>query len=386
MTKLYINGRFLAQRISGVQRYGREVLRELDLIFEGLNGSVRAEILIPKGSWNLPAYHAISIRQVGFLTGHAWEQFELPFFCRGHVLFTPCSAAPLLHNRNAVTIHDAAIFSAPDGYSLPYRIWYRILGRVLCRTAIKVLTVSEFSKQELLRWCCRDASKIAVIYEGREHARAVEPDSSILERFSLSPRRYVLAVGSNNPNKNFRILARVLPHLQDLNYDIAVAGNHDDRVFRSAAAKSSEVKELGSVTEGELRALYEHAACFVFPSLYEGFGLPPLEALSLGCPVVVSDRASMPEVFEGLARFCNPNDSEDIARQIIAAIESGREQRKSEVTADLQLARFSWRTCARETWGVLEECLSKCESAIHNQSPHESPPLSTSHVTPHDNP
>lgn len=386
MSHLYINGRFLSGPLTGVQRYGRELLRELDAILAGLKDSIHAEVLVPTGSKNLPQYRAIPIRRVGFLNGHAWEQLELPFYCRGHVLFTPSSAAPLLHSRNVVTIHDAAVFSAPNGYSLPYRIWYRILGRVLCRSAIKILTVSEFSKQELLRWCCRDDSKIAIIYEGREHAHAVEADSSILGRFSLTSGRYVFAAGSNNPNKNFRILAQVLPHLRDLGYDVAVAGNHDDRVFRSAAAKTSAVKELGSVTDAELRALYENAACFVFPSLYEGFGLPPLEALSLGCPVVVSDRASMPEVFGGLAQLCNPNDPEDIAKQIIAAIGSAREQRNSEAAMDLQLARFSWRTCARETWEVLEECLSKVESATHNKNFDQSSPLATSNVPPLDNP
>lgn len=384
MKKLYVNGRFLTGTFTGVQRYGRELLRELDLVLQDLNGSVQAEILVPRGATEIPTYRVMAVRRVGFLTGHAWEQLELPLYCRGHVLFTPSSAAPLLHRRNVVTIHDAAIFSAPGGYSWRYRTWYRILGLVLCRTALKVLTVSEFSKQELMRWCCHDESRIAVIYESGEHARRVSSDSSILERFSLSAGRYILAVGSNNPNKNFRALARVLPYLRHLSYEVAVAGNHDDRVFRSTAAGMDGVKELGHVTDEELRALYEGAACFVFPSLYEGFGLPPLEALSLGCPVAVSNRASMPEVFSGLATFFDPDDPEDIARKILEAVEARHGQIGDEAKVR-QLARFSWETCATETWAVLQDCLSLHVSSTETDSPCESSPLSTSHATPTDN-
>lgn len=358
VAKLYVNGRFLTGTFTGVQRYGCELLRELDLILQDLKGSIQVEILVPRGARDLPAYRAMAIRPVGILRGHMWEQLELPLYCRGEILFTPTSAAPLLHRRNVVTIHDAAIFSAPEGYSWRYRMWYRVLGLVLCRRALKVLTVSKFSKQELLRWCCSDESRIAVTYESGEHARRISPDRSILERFSLVSGSYILAVGSNNPNKNFRVLAQVLPYLQHLNYQVAIAGNHDDRVFRSTVAGMDGVKQLGYVTDAELRALYEGAVCFVFPSLYEGFGLPPLEALSLGCPVAVSNRTSMPEVLEGLAVFFDPDDPEDIARKIVEAAESRHAQVADDEAQLRQLAQFSWKTCAAETWSLLQECLS----------------------------
>jgi glycosyltransferase involved in cell wall biosynthesis len=356
--KIYINGRFLAAPVTGVQRYGRELLRELDLILAGSDGTIRAEILLPKIPADIPEYRAISVRKVGRLKGHSWEQLELPFYCRGHLLFTPSSAAPLLHNANVVTIHDTAIFSAPHGYSPGYRLWYKVLGWVLCRTALKVLTVSEFSKHELLRWCCPSAEKVAVIYEGSEHARSVEADPVALAKFGLGQGKYIFAVGSKNPNKNFRGLARALPYLKGQGYDIAVAGNTDDPVFRHCAAQLKDVRDLGYVTDAELRALYEGAACFVFPSFYEGFGLPPLEALALGCNVVVSDRASMPEVFAGLATFCNPDDPADIAEKILSSIRNSNRGAGSTDLLMEKIAKFSWKACARDTWKILESCLS----------------------------
>lgn len=356
--KLYVNGRFLCKRVTGVQRYGREVLRELDQILAGLNGSVEAEILVPRVATDIPNYRAISVRKVGFLTGNAWEQLELPFYCRGCPLFTPGSAAPLLHTRNVPTIHDTAIFSAPRGYVTRYGIWYKVLAWILCRTALKVLTVSEFSKGELLHWCCKDPEKIVVTYSGWDHVLAVEPDAGVLTKWSLEPGRYILLVGSRNPNKNFVGMAQALPYLEGCGFDIVIAGHHDDPVFRRSAAKLTGIKNIGYVTDAELRSLYENAGCFVFPSLYEGFGLPPLEALALGCKsVVVSDRASLPEIYAGMATFCNPEDPRDIAEKILQSIRSP--QRSAEEARELQarVAKLSWQACASKVWGALEACI-----------------------------
>ena len=109
---------------------------------DGLNGSVKRRSSFLAQPPTFPGARAISVRKVGFLTGNAWEQLELPLYCRGRVLFTPGSAAPLLHARNVPTIHDTAIFDAPDGYVTRYGLWYKILGWLLCRTSEKVLTVS----------------------------------------------------------------------------------------------------------------------------------------------------------------------------------------------------------------------------------------------------
>ena len=359
MTSFYINGRFLCKRVTGVQRYGREVTRELDLIIDGLNGSVEAEILVPRTASNIPSYRAISVRRVGFLAGNAWEQLELPVYCRGRVLFTPGSAAPLLHARNVPTIHDTAIFSAPDGYVTRYGLWYKILGWILCRTSEKVLTVSEFSKGELLRWCCKDPGKVVVTYSGWDHVIAVEPDARVLEKWGLEPGSYILSVGSKNPNKNFLGMARALPYLEGCGFDIVIAGHHDDPVFRQTTAQLQGVKNIGYVTDAELRSLYENAACFVFPSLYEGFGLPPLEALSLGCKsVVVSNRASLPEVYAGMATFCNPDDPRDIAEKILQSVRSPKRTEEEVKELQARVRRFSWNACANKVWEALQECIN----------------------------
>lgn len=355
-----INGRFLGRRITGVQRYGREVVRELDLRLSTLDGVINAEILVPQIPKDLPSYRAIRVRRVGFLTGHAWEQLELPFYCHGRPLFTPSSAAPLLYPKNLPTIHDTAIFSAPSGYSARYGNWYKILGWILCRTSLKVLTVSEFSKAELLRWCCKRPESIVVTYSGWDHAVAAEPDPRVLEKWGLLPGRYILSVGSKNPNKNFRGVALALPYLRGCGLDIVIAGHHDDPVFRRTAADFPGIKSIGYVTDPELRSLYENAACFVFPSLYEGFGLPPLEALALGCNrVVVSDRASLPEIYAGMASFCDPGSPQDIAEKVLAAIGAPRRTQEESRELQAQIRRYSWKACADKVWEALHEFLDE---------------------------
>jgi glycosyltransferase involved in cell wall biosynthesis len=116
------------------------------------------------------------------------------------------------------------------------------------------------------------------------------------------------------------------------------------------------VKSLGFVNDNELRTLYENAACFVFPSFYEGFGLPPLEAIAVGCPVVIARAASLPEVFGDVAAYCDPYSPLDIARRISYVLQGERPSRES---LWARAARFTWEDCALKTWSILLEALSR---------------------------
>jgi hypothetical protein len=122
LREIAINGRFLSQRMTGVQRYAFELLREIDQIVANTpSAGGRVEVLVPRNVRLHPDYSVLSIREVGRLTGHAWEQLELPLYCREKLLFTPCGGAPVLHDRNVVTVPDAAVFATPMAYSLVYR-------------------------------------------------------------------------------------------------------------------------------------------------------------------------------------------------------------------------------------------------------------------------
>lgn len=349
--KIAINGRFLSQRITGVQRYAHELLRHLDRELPALSPSADVEVLAPSNAIHIPEYRNLKVRRVGYLSGQLWEQLELPLYCRGRLLFTPCGGAPVAHSRHVITIHDGAEFAFPHAYSFAYRRWYQSLHRRLAKQAQAVLTVSEFSRSELQRWCELSPDKIVVTYPGSEHLLGIPADESVLQRYQLDPFSYVLGVASQNPSKNLLGLMKAFSLLTDRKHRLVVVGGRNSRVFGESPELSPGTVTLGAISDSELRALYENAACFVFPSLYEGFGLPPLEALSLGCPVVASRAASLPEILGNTVTYCDPKDPADIARAIDSVLEGGSP--RGGLPEDKK-ALFNWQTCARRTWAALQ--------------------------------
>lgn len=343
---VYINGKFFCQQTTGTQRYAHELLNQFDMLLsEKENQAIEVEILVPRCATSIPRYTNLRVQVVGRMNGTAWEQLDLPRFCDGKLLFTLSGGAPILHSRNVVTIHDAAVVASPAGYSRAYRMWHAHVCRQMAHKAEHIFTVSDFSKSEIVKWYGASPERISVTYLGSDHFSRIKADSSALARFGISGK-YILAAGVRNPNKNFdRIVHSV--HISGL--PLVVAGGGDSKVYRDSVRLPDGVHALGHVTDKELKALYENAACFVFASLYEGFGLPPLEAMASGCPVVVSRVASLPELFNGATFFCDPYDPKDIAASIRTAIES-----PPPVDRLMEFARkFSWEKCARETLDTL---------------------------------
>jgi glycosyltransferase involved in cell wall biosynthesis len=353
--KIYINGKFFCQPISGTQRYARELLHQFDRLLSAANEwNIAIEILVPPCAQPVrPQYTNLQVRSVGRMSGTKWEQIELPRYCHGEILLTLSGGVPILHSRNAITIHDAAVVAAPGGYSLAYRLWYRNLCRRMARKAEHIFTVSNFSKSEIVQWYGADPGKISVTYLGSDHFSRLETDTSALARFGISGK-YVLAAGVDNPNKNFDRVVQAVGHNKAVRLPLVIAGGRDSSVYRKSARLPNGVRTLGYVSDRELKALYENASCFVFASLYEGFGLPPLEAMSCGCPVVVSRTASLPEIFDGAGSFCDPYDPADIAAAMQRAV-SFPPAAKDELKAFAK--RFSWEKCARETLAVLKRLL-----------------------------
>ena len=354
---VFINGRFLAQPVTGVQRYAREVVKALDALLreEVVDaGGAEVTLLMPRDGVDVPPLSRIRVRRAGRLVGHAWEQLELPHLSRGGVLLNLCNTAPLARRKQVVTLHDAAIYRVPAAYTRAFRAWYRVLWAGLARTASTILTVSYFSRRELADCLGIDRSRIGVVEEAGDHILAVAPDPAVLDRHGLRARPFVLAVSTANPTKNFGAVVRAIEHLGDTDFDFVVAGGVDPRVFaRAAAPLPAAVKRVGYVSDGELRALYEHAACFVHPSRYEGFGLPPLEAMCCGCPVIAAEAASIPEVCGDAALYFDPASPADLAGKLAALMSDAAERAALAARGRARAARFSWRRAAAANWDEL---------------------------------
>lgn len=369
---VFINGRFLGQRLTGVQRYAHETLRALDgLVARGDAGAgVDFEVLAPPGVAP-PELRAIGFRNVGKLRGNAWEQLSLPRAAKAGLLLSFGPTGPLVKSSQIVTIHDAAVHVVPQAFSWRFRAWYKVLLPVLVRRSVRVMTVSHFSRGEVARYFKADARSMRVSGEGWQHVLRIPSDPSVLSRHGLTNRRYVLVVGSLSPHKNLEVVARAAARLTGAPLHVVVAGAVNERVFGRSTPPGSVLKLLGYVSEGELRALYEHAAAFVHPSLYEGFGLPPLEAMALNCPVIASNAAAIPETCGDAALYFEPQRAEQLA-QLIERVVSEPQLREALVErAKAQLARHGWEGAAARQLAVVREALRACQQSGVPMAPSE---------------
>ncbi|MEJ0039306.1 MAG: glycosyltransferase family 1 protein [Gammaproteobacteria bacterium] len=352
MSDITVNGRFLTRAPTGVDRFAAELLRAWLPQVAGIH-SVKA-LMPPKKA--VRESHGLNLDavSVGALAGHAWEQLELPRHAGSSMLLNLCNTGPVARRRQLVVLHDAGTFANPATYSVAFRGWYRWMFAGLMRRAGIVATVSKFSAGELMKHVGGRAEGIELIQGAGDHILRAEADRRVIARLGLVGKRYVLAVGSRTPNKNFAGVARAAALLGDLGYKVVAAGGSNARVFNGVALDDESLILAGYVTDGELRALYEQASCFVFPSLYEGFGLPPLEAMLCGCPVVVSDRASLPEVCGQAALYCNPDDPVDIAAKLRRVLTSHSLQKELREAGRARARQFGWGRAATQ----LEELLS----------------------------
>lgn len=359
-SRVIINGRFLTQNMSGVQRFARELLLALDRLIGsdaiGSSCASRVQVVVPRDYVGDNEYSSLKLLRVGNLGGQLWEQAFLPWYARGDLLVNLCNAAPLFKQRQMVTVHDAAVWEIPQAYGKLFGAWYRFMIPIVCQNAAARVTVSEFSRRELTRILSLPEQSFAVVKESGEHILRVDSDRSILVKHGLIPGRYVFAASNMSPSKNFSAVAQAISLLGDCGFDFAIAGGANPRVFASGkVVLPSTVKHLGYVSDGELRALYENAGCFVYPSLYEGFGLPPLEAMHCGCPVVASRAASLPEICGNAVIWCDPLAPADIAQQIARIMADSSLRASMAMAGAKRAAEFSWQKSAIAFWQVIEE-------------------------------
>ncbi|WOJ90321.1 glycosyltransferase family 1 protein [Methylocapsa polymorpha] len=344
---LTINGRFLSQRVTGVQRYAREIVTEMDKLLQQsrFKGALPAKIVAPAASEIDPSWRAIAFKRTAG-GGPLWDQLILPFASQG-VLLSLCNMGPLVAANHIVCIHDVNILLAPESYSRAFRAYYRIIGPPLARRAVRVATVSSFSARMLSEFGLCRPEKVSVIPNGHEHVRRWRPSLSRYAATEAKRRPFVFVLGSRARHKNVAILLSIAKEIDELGLDILMAGApcHTFSAIEAQPAPEN-VRFLGFVSDDDLAALYQTALCFAFPSLTEGFGLPALEALALGCPVIASNAASLPEVCGDAALYADPTSPRDWLDQI------KRLQSEPDLAQSLrakgpgQAKRFSWAKSA----------------------------------------
>ena len=359
--KYVINGSFLTEPIMGVQRYAYEILTRVDRMLAENASQFNLEILVPDE--HIPAterksavFKSIKVVHLGTSGGKKWEQLDYARYLNKHHAkgISLCNSVPLFAKTAAVCVHDIVFKTNPDFFT-EKGAWHEILYRKLmyCKafhTAEQVITCSEFSKNQILEHYRLNNSDITVITNAWQHYDVNDVDESIFEKHTgntsckIKRGEYYFFLSSLAKNKNLPWILANAKNNPDTTYVLAGSFLGDD----SGVEKLENVIYVGRVSDAEARALYKHCKAFLFPSLYEGFGIPPMEALCMGAPIIISDIPVLRGIYGAAAHYIDPNNANVRLDELLE---------EETASAESVLSKYSWDESARK----LVEVLGKLE-------------------------
>jgi glycosyltransferase involved in cell wall biosynthesis len=335
---VYVNARFTTQVLTGIQRYSWEVTKRLkDQIY----------LLSPKK--NLPNG-----------TGHLWEQFYLPGkLPKNTLLWSPGGSGPLMVPKQVVTIHDTAHLEFPEWYSPKFSAWYKWLLPRLAKRVSHIITVSNFSRNQIIEILGVEPSKVSVISCGVDSVFFSvnrEMVDIIRKKYQL-PSEYVLTVSAISPRKNFQRVIKAWEALRENDIPLVVVGKSGLQFAKDVGFGKipKGVIFTGYVSDEDLPSLYAGAIAFLYPSLYEGFGIPILEAMATGTPVITSSITSMPEVAGDAAILVDPYEVESIASGIEQLIYDSSLRNALCKQGLVRAKSYTWENAANNIWKVLQD-------------------------------
>lgn len=313
--------RFLTQRITGVQRFAYEITKELDKLLASCS-EIKIIGLLPNApiysEYDLANYQNIKLKKCGKLTGHLWEQIELPWYSRDNPLINLCNSSPILKSNKYLVLHDAIFMTKLDSQKWWFKLWYRlqmVSNKLSCK---KWYTVSHFSQVEIVRLLSVNLDKIEVLGNAPSLSSCKSPTNSSKISNTLEGKRFFLMIGSNSRRKNTELVAREFadnPLLSEIN--LVIVGGVFSNLGDVWIPCADNIIQLGYVADSELVNLYQKALGLIFPSLYEGFGIPVVEAMGLGCPVIVSDIPVMHEICGESGLYFNPENADGLVNHLL---------------------------------------------------------------------
>lgn len=353
-TLYIINGLFLTQQITGIQRYAREICIRLDELVQGKDLSV----LVPEDAVIIGCeYKNIKVIYYGKHKGIAWEQLDLSRYVRKHglVCINFCNSLPIGVSSGITVIHDLMFKICPSYFTTvrnkASRIWHTFLADYAVRHEKWIITPSRFSKKEIEKTYLNAAGKVIVISNGWQHVEKFKENENWQTVYPyLKAGEYFFSLATRARNKNGKWLYQAAS--RNPGYVFAIAGrNYDDSIDEIP----DNLYLLGYIPDEDVCSLIKNCKAFIFPSLYEGFGIPPLEALALGAEVVVSDSSSLPELFGQSVHYVNPYDANVDLENLL----------KEEVKGAAQvLQRFSWDISAHKFYQLLYNNKSQIDGEL----------------------
>jgi glycosyltransferase involved in cell wall biosynthesis len=346
---LYLNVRFLEEELSGVGRFSIEVTKRLVKLLPD------STCIAPK---KLKNTFGLVITRKGNKGGAFWEQLVAPFLSpsKNDWWFNPGNTCPLFIKNNITCVHDIIPLTNPEWYSFQARTYYNILMPLVIKKSKVIITGSNFTKLEIQKKTNTPLDKIHVIPYAVDkfwQPSAEKPDHE----------NYILTVASFDPRKNLKGLIKAFRHLEDKTLKLIIVG-HKHKAFASQDLELSEsdrerIVFTGYLDDEKVRSLYTHAKAFVYPSLKEGFGIPPLEAMACGCPVIASNASSIPEVCGDAVVYVNPLDTQSITFGIESVL-SNKELSSNLIEKGFrQVQLFSWDITAEKIAELIKRSTQK---------------------------
>ncbi|GAB4072715.1 glycosyltransferase family 4 protein [Ancylobacter sonchi] len=346
-----INGDFTTLSPMGVARYAREVTLALDaLVIEKhpLTRNLRLNLVAPRPPTDPLPLQAIATQIAPEYSRprlpQFWVQLQLPRHVRGGLL-SFCNLAPVMVRRQVACIHDVQTLTSPHSYSRGFRWAHRVILPVLGRRASAITTVSNLSRDELVRHGVAPAEKIVVTYNGADHAKGWRPERSHQDFGTTRP--FVLCLLRNQVHKNPELLLRLAQPLEVIGVDMMIMGELDAELTeRLRMSGAQNVRVLGRISDDDFAAALSRALCFLLPSRAEGFGLPAVEAMMWGCPVVASTSPCLPEVCGSAALFADPDDTTAWISAIARLLASPELHQRFSSAGRKRANEFNWRRVA----------------------------------------
>lgn len=339
---IVLNARFLTQELRGVQRFAEQICLALKAMRSDLQFVCPDDIKMHESARVLGAI------PVGRRKGHLWEQLDLPSYLRSQgspLLVSLGATGPLLYSNQIATHHDITYVRHPESYSWKFRTAYRVATPLLLKRIRTLITVSQFSKREISTFYGFPADKVLVVPNAVSDE--FQPGAPL-----RTGQKYLLAVASPSAHKNFsRMIQAFLSLKGHEQVELRIVGGgasvFADPNLEQLANNDPRIRFLGRLSDQALIEQYQNAAAFVFPSLYEGFGIPPLEAQACGCPVLAANAASIPEVLQSSALYFDPLDTEHISRAMSLALNNLTIRQHLRTLGLQNVSRFSWEDSAQ---------------------------------------
>lgn len=374
--RIGIDARFYGPKGKGLGRYTEKLIKNLEKV------DLKNQYVIFLRQENYDEYIPENNNFKKVVADLKWysldEQLKLPKLIKEQqidLMHFPHFNVPILYRGDfVVTIHDLILLRFPTKrattlgpllYKIKY-LGYKLAINSAVKRAKKVITVSHFTKDDLVDYFKIKESKVKVTYEACdrvEFSQLKVPEPDFLENNKIT-KPYILYVGNAYPHKNLEGLIAAYKKFKkrnDFSHQLVLVGKEDyfykrlkQDAYSSGLLHDSSVVFFGFASQSDLAYLYAKASLYVFPSFIEGFGLPGLEAMSFGLPVISSNTSSLPEILGRAAVYFDPKDRQDIVSKMEKVLKDEKLQRRMMMSGRSQIDKFSWTSCARETLRVYE--------------------------------